>query len=73
MDKFNYTYVGTAYYRSLAEAKKAYYDEADEALAEGRILIGKPPLKEGEKLGVYSDGRYFIATRLKMEKSHETE
>jgi hypothetical protein len=52
--------VGTHHYRSEAEARRNYNGDLDSALAEGRIAIGRPILKPGQRLLVDWSGRYFI-------------
>jgi hypothetical protein len=54
--------IGTSNYRSEAEAKRAYGKGYDDAVKEGRITVGKPPVKDGEKLLVDAQGRYIIET-----------
>ncbi len=55
--------IGTSFYRSLTELKAAYCWEWEEALQEGRVSVGKPPIKEGERLLVDSSGRYHIEVK----------
>lgn len=54
--------IGTSHYRSISEAKRAYCWSYEEAIKEGRISVGKPDIKEGERLLVDTEGRYFIET-----------
>lgn len=57
------TKVGTSHFQSLKAARSYYnkqgYDKeyVQDAIAEGAIVIGKPPLKADERLSV-EDGRY---------------
>ena len=51
---------GTANYRSEQEARRAYPIDYLQAISEGRIVIGKPTIKPGERLLVDKDGRYHI-------------
>lgn len=60
-EKVPYSRAGTSNYRSEAEARRAYCGSYDEAIAEGRICIGKPELRPGQRLEVDKDGRYWIA------------
>lgn len=61
---------GTSYFVSH-EAARRYYrathphdDTVNRKLAEGEIHIGKPPLKDGQRLSVIPDeGRYQIEER----------
>lgn len=59
---------GTCHFVSL-ETAKAYYHaigigHVDLKIASGEILIGKPPLKEGETLGLCdNEQRYTITTK----------
>ena len=55
--------IGTSNYRSLAELKAAYCWDWQEAIQEGRVSVGKPPTKEGERLLVDSTGRYHIEVK----------
>lgn len=52
--------IGTCNYRSLIDLQKHYQYDWENALKEGRVSIGKPSLKAGEKLLVDSNGRYHI-------------
>ena len=58
------TRIGTHCYRSAQEAKMAYCMSYDFAIAEGRIEVGKPDIKEGESLLVDKKGRYWIERKL---------
>ena len=54
--------IGTHHFINL-KAVKSYYGKAEALikLAEGGVCIGKPELKEGQKLFIdRSEGRYFI-------------
>lgn len=58
------TRTGTNYFLSKFRASGYYIDQYDEAeinrkIDEGEIIIGKPPLAEGETLEI-EGGRYFI-------------
>lgn len=56
------TKYGTCYYASRSKIGN-YCGDIENALKEGSIKIGQPPLKEGEKLLFNADeGRYFIET-----------
>lgn len=55
--------IGTANYRSLADLKKADPWSYKERLEEGAVIIGKPVIKEGERLLIDSDGRYHIEVK----------
>lgn len=52
--------IGTPNYRSLAELQKHYKYDWENALKEGRVSVGKPKIKPGERLLVDSNGRYHI-------------
>ena len=52
--------IGTSNYRSLPDLKKADPWSWEERLKEGAVIIGKPPIKAGERLLVDYDGRYHI-------------
>ena len=52
--------IGTSNYRSISEANRAYGDQYEDAIKEGRISVGKPELKPGESLLIDTEGRYFI-------------
>lgn len=54
------TYIGTAHYTSEYTARRAYCMFYDDAIAEGRIAIGPPEIKEGDKLFINKEGRYVI-------------
>jgi hypothetical protein len=61
------TSYGTAHFTSLSVAVR-YYDRQDigayavqDKVKAGEIFIGKPPVREGERLLVI-DGRYHIGT-----------
>lgn len=62
MEKEPYSVVGTSHYRSEEEARRAYPIDYLRAIHEGRISIGKPDLKPGQRLKVDREGRYHIAT-----------
>lgn len=52
--------IGTGNWRSEREARRAYPLDYDLALFEGRVVIGKPNLKPGDRLLVDKQGRYHI-------------
>lgn len=54
------TRIGTANWRSEAEARRAYVFDYADAIKEGRIVIGAPDIKPGERLLVDQQGRYHI-------------
>lgn len=67
------TYVGTEHFKSLAHAILYYepYFEGTylqrkkfvvEKILKGEISLGRPEVKEGERLLVNSEGRYVIET-----------
>lgn len=56
----NITRTGTCHYRSMPEAKRAYGEDCEEALKEGRIAIGKPTVPVGCHLQIDRDGRYWV-------------
>lgn len=54
---------GTCHFVTKADAVRYYTDPevVERKLKDGEIKIGKPPLKEGEKLKINGrEGRYFI-------------
>lgn len=53
---------GTGNWLSVAAAKKAYGAEYEDALADGRLVIGKPALQPGDSLLTDKEGRFFIET-----------
>lgn len=54
------TRTGTAHYRSERDARRAYPIDYLLAISEGRIVVGKPDLKPGQRLLVDPEGRYHI-------------
>lgn len=54
------TVIGTAHFQNENQARAAYCFEYASAIAEGRIVIGPPTLKPGQKLLVDKQGRYHI-------------
>lgn len=57
------TTIGTANYRSEREARRAYPLDYLDAISKGRIIIGKPDIKPGQRLLVDEEGRYHIETQ----------
>lgn len=57
------TRTGTGYWVSTTAVHRFYRHAAEEALEEGRAIIGKPPLKPGDRLLKDSDGRYHIESK----------
>jgi hypothetical protein len=52
---------GTHHFKSVAAAYRYYgKDTAQQKLDEGAIAIGRPTLKEGQRLLIDGDGRYHI-------------
>lgn len=62
--------IGTANYRSLSDLKKADPWSWEERLKEGAVLIGKPTIKEGERLLIDSEGRYHIEVKQDNKKDY---
>lgn len=56
---------GTAHYANERAARDAYCWDFEGALAEGRIAIGRPVLKPGQRLLIDTNGRYHIEEELK--------
>lgn len=54
------TRIKTGYWRSERQARDAYYTYYDDALKEGRVVIGKPPIPEGCTLKITPSGQYVI-------------
>lgn len=54
------TRTGTSHWISVAAAKEAYGAGYEDALAEGRLIIGKPALQPGDSLLTDKEGRFFI-------------
>lgn len=57
------TIIGTANFRSEREARRAYPNDYLQAIHEGRIAVGKPEVKPGQRLLVDEDGRYHIEVK----------
>jgi len=55
--------IGTSCYRSLIDLQRADPWSWKERLEDGSVSVGKPLIKEGEKLLVDSDGRYHIEVK----------
>jgi hypothetical protein len=55
------TRYGTAYFRTKQDVFNYYFD-GEQKLKEGAAIVGKPPLKEGDKLYIDKDGRYIVET-----------
>ena len=52
---------GTCYFASQRDASKYYgYKGGQRALKEGRIKIGHPPLKAGERAWLNDEGRWMV-------------
>ncbi len=56
------TFTGTAHYATLGHARWAYGEALDDALDEGRIKLGPPPVPDGCTLMTDATGRYFICS-----------
>lgn len=57
------TRTGTDHFQTMKQAQRYYArqnESAQEALNEGRISIGAPLCKQGERVTCDSDGRYWI-------------
>ena len=54
------TVTGTAHFQSEQQARAAYGFGYASAISEGRIAIGAPLVKPGQKLLVDKQGRYHI-------------
>lgn len=54
------TRIGTHHYASIPDAKRAYCGGYEQAIKEGRIVVGKPDIKEGQRLLADHQGRYWI-------------
>lgn len=54
------TRYGTGHWRTMTELKHAYSVTWEQALAEGRAVVGKPEIKPGDRLLVDKQGRYII-------------
>ena len=65
--------IGTSYFESLRSAIKYYHEyhyadtkkAVERKLKCGEIHIGKPTIKDGDRLYINEDGRYFIQTKEK--------
>ena len=60
MKTIKFTY-GSSYYVNEQSAERFYGQNYREAMRDGSISIGKPPLKDDEELsGHHVDGRYLV-------------
>lgn len=54
------TRIGTHHYVTVYDLKKAYPLDHEQAMEEGRVEVGPPKAKEGQRVYADMQGRYWV-------------